>query len=185
MRSTGILLTISSTLLLVLMVGCGDETTGPSGGEEGWTLWDGGDLIFAWLLEDSTSTLRLKLTAQTTGWVAVGIEPTQGMNESNLIIGYVSGGSASIRDDFGTGMFTHASDVSLGGSDDIEVISGSEADGETIIEFRIPLDSGDQYDKVLVDGETYDVIFAFGADGADDYTSSHVWTDSAIMILGL
>lgn len=182
MNRKTLLLAVASIFILIAISGCGDETTGPTEGEEGWMLYDGGDLVFAWLLEDSTSTLRIKITAQTTGWVAVGIEPTQGMDEANFIIGYISAGSTSVRDDYGTGIHTHVSDIGLGGTDDVEIISGSEESGVTEIEFRIPLDSGDQYDKVLEDNGSYDIILAFGSDGADDYTSPHAWTDTAIIL---
>lgn len=164
--------------LLLALISCGD-VAGPTEGEDGWQEYVTNGFKFEWKVEDSTGTIRIKLTAPTTGWLAVGFEPTSFMNEANLLIGYMSGGAAQARDDYGTGTVTHESDVVLGGTDNVELITGSEASGETVLEFRIPLNSGDAYDKVLVDGTTYTVIFAYGENGADDFTSGHAWAESA------
>lgn len=168
-------------LITVLFAGCGDNTTGPSEGEGGWQTYTVDGYTFEWLVEDSLSSLRIKVTAPTTGWVAVGFDPTSFMNEANLIIGYVDGETTAMRDDYGTGAVTHDSDTSLGGTDDVEIILGmeSEANELTVLEFRIPLNSGDQYDKALVEGNTYQVIFAYGYSHADDYTTQHAWAESA------
>ena len=61
----------------------------------------------------------------------------------------------------------------------MELMGGSESQGVTTVSFRIPYDSGDQYDRILVEGATYTFIFAYGADGADDFTSAHVWAETA------
>lgn len=177
MRVTVLVAAVS--IVIGTLTGCGDSTTEPEQGEEGWQEYSTGDFLFEWQFEDSPASLRMRLTAPTTGWVSVGFDPTSMMEDANLLIGYVEGGTAHIRDDYGTGQFSHASDVSLGGTDDAEIISGSESSGETVLEFRIPLDSGDQYDKVLMQGTTYTLIFAYGQDGADDFTSYHDWVESA------
>ncbi|MEN8208687.1 MAG: DOMON domain-containing protein [Candidatus Fermentibacteria bacterium] len=172
-------------LAAVVLASCGSDVTGPSEGEGDWLEYTVDDFTFEWLVEDSLNTIRIKITAPTTGWAAVGFDPALVMNEANLIIGYVSGGSVNIRDDYGTGQFSHDADTNLGGSDDVETISGSESETnvETTLEFRIPLDSGDQYDKALVDGNTYTFIFAYGNNDADDYTSAHAWAESASLEL--
>ena len=61
----------------------------------------------------------------------------------------------------------------------METISGSESGGQTELEFRIPMNSGDQYDKVLSQGTSTTVIFAYGQDGSDDFSSAHAWVESA------
>ncbi len=163
-------------LIVTSITGCGDDTTGPTEGDDGWSEYMVGDLFFfEWKTEDSTSTLRVIVTAETSGWIAIGFDPTSYMEGANLLIGYVENDTVFLRDDFGTGQVTHDADTNLGGTSDIEIISGRESAGETKIEFRIPLDSGDQYDKVLVDGNTYSMIFAYGQNGADDFTSGHEW----------
>lgn len=177
-RSAAVLVAAAG-LAVGSLAGCGDSATEPEQGEGGWQEYSTGDFLFEWQFEDSPAALRLRLTAPTTGWVSVGFDPTSMMEEANLLVGYVEGGTAYIRDDYGTGQFSHASDVSLGGTDDAEIISGSESSGETSLEFRIPLDSGDQYDKVLTQGTAYTLIFAYGEDGADDFASYHAWAEAA------
>lgn len=112
------------------------------------------------------------LYANTSGWISVGFGGTNtGHNGANIIIGYVQGGVLHIADNYGTSAETHASDVSLGGTDNIIQSSGTESGGVTTINFRIPLNSGDQYDKVLTIGGNMHLILAKGA--ADNYTSMH------------
>ena len=66
---------------------------------------------------------------------------------------------------------SHPADESLGGSDDILEYGGVEEGQVTVIEFKIPLDSGDEYDKPLKPGSSYTVLLAWGA--TDDLTSYH------------
>ena len=166
------------SLLMTSIAGCGNDTTGPTEGDDGWSEYMVGDgFTFEWKTEDSSSTLRVKVTVQTTGWIAIGFDPTSYMEDANLLIGFVENDTSFLRDDFGTGQVTHDADTNLGGTSDIEIIDGSEMSNTTILEFRIPMDSGDQYDKVLVEGNSYSMIFAYGENGADDYTSGHKWAE--------
>jgi len=116
--------------------------------------------------------LYINISAPTTGWVSVGFDPTNQMADANIIIGYVDGsGEVMIRDDFGTSSTSHASDESLGGTDNIMDHYGMDDGAMTMLHFRIPLDSGDMYDKVLVPGNNYNVILAYGS--ADNFTGFH------------
>ncbi len=139
--------------------------------DDGFTRMSEGDLHLDWMVDGED--LKLRVSAPTTGWVAIGFEPSSAMKDANMIIGHVSGGSASARDDFGTSRTAHASDESLGGSSNVRDISGSEEDGHTTLRFTIPLDSGDEYDQPLSPGSTHKVIYAYGPDGADDYSTYH------------
>ncbi len=121
----------------------------------------------------STTELSVELSAPTTGWIAVGFDPTQAMQNANILIGYVASGVPEIRDDFGIALTSHAADTTLGGTNDFAIDGGSESGGTTEIQFTIPLNSGDQYDRVLEPGNTYTVILARGFDGADNFTSPH------------
>jgi hypothetical protein len=178
MSRTGPVLLLA-VIALIMTGGCGDPT-GPTGNPDGWMEYPLEGFTFEWLVEDSTGSLRVRMTAPTTGWVAVGFDPTSFMMDADLIIGFVEGGTPQVRDDYGTGLTSHVADITLpDGTADAELITGSESSGETSIEFRIPLDSGDAYDKVIADGTTHTVIFAHGADGADDFTSQHAWVQSA------
>ena len=114
------------------------------------------------------------ITAPTTGWVALGIDPTQKMRDAQFMIGYVTdSGEVVIRDDFGVSPFAHKSDLSMGGDDDIRVIEGYEKDGSVTLSFAFPASSSDLYDVILTAEEVHTFLVAYGADGADDFTSRH------------
>ena len=118
-------------------------------------------------------TLSVQVAAATTGWIAVGFDPSNRMADANIIIGYVSGGEVHLRDDFGTGNTRHGADVDNGGTDDLSDVEGEETGGVTTIRFTIPLDSGDSTDKPLVAGSTYKIIVARGPDDTDDFGTYH------------
>ena len=115
--------------------------------------------------------LYVNVSAPTTGWVAVGFDPTYQMADANIIIGYVDGDDVMIRDDFGTSSTSHASDESQGGTDNIMDSYGMDDGAMTMLHFKIPLDSGDMYDKVLVPGNNYNIILAYGS--SDNFTGFH------------
>ena len=79
---------------------------------------------FSW--EFLTDEIKFTLTSPNTGWVAIGFNPSRMMKDADYIIGYVSDGELIIRDDYGTGNTKHASDNSVGGTQDVRPISGSE-----------------------------------------------------------
>lgn len=128
-------------------------------------------MTLAWRI--AGDNLEVELTGPTTGWIAVGFNPSRAMKDANILIGYVDGGEAVMTDQFGTTMIAHRRDDEIGGSADATVVSGSETEGETTIRFTIPLDSGDEYDQPLAAGETARVILAYGPNDADDTQTYH------------
>lgn len=52
-------------------------------------------------------------------------------------------------------------DVSLGGRNDIKVISGSTSGGATTLRFRRALNTGDQYDTPIKASGTTDLVYAW------------------------
>ncbi|MDP8322166.1 MAG: DOMON domain-containing protein [Candidatus Stygibacter australis] len=161
-----------------------DNTTG--GGENGVTT--GGDIsldddtlgfnvvyksgfTFKWKIVGDS--LRCMLEAPTTGWLAVGFDPSEEMQDANFIIGYVDNGITYIRDDFGVSEILHSADLGLGGENNVRRVFGHEESGSSEMRFTIPLNSGDMYDRAIVPGNEYKVIFAHGFNGADDFNSMH------------
>jgi len=126
---------------------------------------------FQWKVEGEE--LHVQMAAVTTGWIALGFDPTKMMAGANIIIGYVSDGSVFLSDDYGSGQVKHSPDEELGGEEHLSRIDGEEENGATRIRFTIPLNSGDSYDKPLVPGNTYKVIYAYGPNGSDDFGSYH------------
>jgi hypothetical protein len=121
---------------------------------------------------NDANVLRVGLFCPVTGYLAIGIDPDRRMRGANFILGAVRNGQLVIRDDYGTGTLSHRADVDEGGTDDILAAAGQELNGQTTIEFIIPLDSGDPYDKPLIPGETYPVLIAFH-DTSDSFATRH------------
>jgi len=130
-----------------------------------------------------TDSLEISISAPTTGWVSVGFEPSRVMKDADIYIGYVQDGEVYLRDDFGTGNTSHAPDTSLGGESSFRSLSGTEADGMTVITFTIPRNSGDRFDKVLTAGGSYKVLLGYGPEGSDDFTTYHRWVKSVDLTL--
>ena len=138
---------------------------------DGYSSAEAAGVTVQWKVEGSS--ISVQMSAPTTGWIAVGFDPSRQMADANIIIGYVEGGEVFLSDDYGVGNVRHAPDVENGGTYDLTDVEGEEADGMTVLRFTMPLDSGDATDKPLVAGSTYKIIAAHGPDGADDYGTYH------------
>jgi len=132
------------------------------------------DRMAIWWANDG-EFLYMAMLAPTSGWVAVGLDPTNRMQGANFILGALVDGEAKIWDAFGMAPVgpNHPEDTELGGTMDVIAFEVVEKNGQTLVEFQIPLDSGDQYDKPLKPGETYPVIMAYG--DQDAFTSPHAY----------
>ncbi|HOI76885.1 MAG TPA: DOMON domain-containing protein [Methanofastidiosum sp.] len=107
--------------------------------------------------------IYMALKGQTSGWVSIGFEPTIAMRDADMIFGFVSEGTPTALDQYSTGDFgPHPSDEQLGGTNDLIEISGSEASGYTIIEFKRKLNTGDKYDKAFTKGQNITIIWGLG-----------------------
>jgi len=154
--------------VLVIVCSCEDNPFDPGG----WRTVTHQGFTMRYRIQDSD--LEVELEGPSTGWVAVGFDGAYLMHDANIIIGYVSGTSVNIRDDFGIDSYTHVSDSDLqGGEQNVFDKSGSEDSGTTTISFSTPLDSGDLYDNPLSQGNSYTLLFICGNDGADDFTSGY------------
>lgn len=153
------LLGISLAVMLAaaVMVGCG----GDDDGDYETRTVEG--ITFSWKVNGTQDSLLVKLSATTVGMLLVGfdIDPLDGLQDANIITGYVVGDSVYIRDNIGTGEEAYLPDTVYGGTDDVADKAGTE-NGGTEISFTIPLDSGDPYDVVLEVGEYYLIFVAWG-----------------------
>ncbi len=127
-----------------------------------------------WTVTDEDLYIAVKAPA--TGWVGVGFRPGVPAEEEekvmegvDFLLGYVQGGQAFARDDYGDSPFTHKADTELGGQDNIEAFAGSEDGGFTIFEFKRALNTKDEFDaSIPVLGEVY-----LAYSNADDFTTIH------------
>lgn len=160
-RSVGVLF---SALLLLCFVG-----TNLLAMEYDHTL-DAKKMTFAWKVDGEK--LHVKLSAETEGWVGVGFNPSSQMKDANFVLGYVKDGEVKLTDEFGTSDLGHDTDTKLGGTEDVEVLGGTEDKGMTTIEFALPLKSADTNDGAIkVDGDTL-VLLAYGS-GRKSLKSKH------------
>lgn len=137
-------------------------------------------MTFDWSVE--ADTLAVKLSAPTTGWVAVGFNPSAKMKDANIVIGYVKKGQVKIVDDFGTAATQHKSDTKIGGAENVTVVGGSEEGDVTTIEFTIPLNSGDEKDGVIDPNGDTTVILAYGTE-RDSFRMKHKFHETLVVNL--
>ena len=116
--------------------------------------------------------LAVGLVSPGAGYVSIGFDPAQRMEGANFILAAVDGEAVMTRDDIGTGPFAHQPDTDRGGTDDILEAAGEESEAGTTIEFVIPLDSGDAYDKALVPGRSYTILVGYHASN-DSFSAKH------------
>lgn len=125
------------------------------------------------------------IEAKTEGWVGIGFQPPDGNKKLGVdfILGYIDLGVPKMLDMYSeeeTG--PHQFDDFFGGSQDILSFSGTEADGITIIEFSRMLDTGDNYDYALTQGNAK-ILWAYSErDGiaADHRSGSRGYDQIAI-----
>ena len=159
------------TLMAAIAFAQGEGEAASLSVPEGYNTVTGKGITIQWKVEDQN--LRVRMAAATTGWIAVGFDPSNRMKDADIIIGYVQDGEVFLRDDFGVSGTAHKADEELGGSSDISDAEGREENGQTLLSFTIPLDSRDRYDRALEAGKSYKVILAVGGkDGFGGYHST-------------
>ncbi|WP_051309725.1 DOMON domain-containing protein [Desulfogranum japonicum] len=136
---------------------------------------------FSWSVNGDQ--LAVKISAPTTGWVAIGFNPTDKMKDADIVIGYVKDGKVKIEDDFGMAATLHKSDTKIGGSENVTVVGGSEENGITTLEFTLPLNSGDDKDTVIDPAADTVVIVGYGGD-RDSFRMKHVFRETLTVNLG-
>jgi len=129
-----------------------------------------GRFIISW--KNDHEFLYMALKAKTTGWLAIGFEPTSRMKDADMIFGWVEDEKTTLLDLYSTGSTgPHPPDEELGGTNDIIEFKGSEKDGYTTIEFKRKMNTNDEYDKVLLPGQTLNFIWAMAT--SDSFNNKH------------
>ena len=121
---------------------------------------------------NNAEILKIGLASPGTGYVSIGFDPDRRMEGANFILAYMADGEIHIQDHYGIGMTSHGADVDRGGEDNVLAAAGVEWADSTIVEFMIPLDSGDPSDKPLLPGGTYTILVAYH-DLRDELTLRH------------
>lgn len=127
---------------------------------------------------NDSKDLYIGLESRTEGWTAIGFDPERFMKDANIILFALENENVMASDDYGTSNFSHSSDEELGGSFDITKYAGKKENNITTIEFTIPLDSGDEFDRILEPSGSYNVILAVNLSNTD-FDSKHSKRNSA------
>ena len=179
-RFVNTILGLISVGTLALTISCTDTVPEQKSNDAGYQEIAGDEINLQWNVSGSQD-LEVIVSAPTTGWIAIGFDPTSQMKDANFVLCAVISGTATARDDFGVGSYTHSPDTVLGGADNVTVLGGSENAERTEVQFTIPLDSGDEYDRVLIPGNEYTVLLAHG--GSDDFGMKHTYRTSVQITL--
>lgn len=112
--------------------------------------------------------IYLGLSARTSGWVAVSLQPGTGMKDADMILGFVKDGKAEILDLYCTdNLGTHPADTELGGIHNILASGGKEEGGVTTLEFKRALSTGDKYDQAVKAGANK-IMWSYGSSDNTD-----------------
>jgi hypothetical protein len=133
-------------------------------------------IVMNW--QNDATVLYVGLVSPGTGWVGIGLDPTSRMQGANFILAAVADGVFSITDEFGVAQTFHRVDT----QSNVIQAAGQEANGMTMVEFAIPLSSGDSEDKALAPGQTLTVLVAYNA-GDDSVTARHTARASTTIAL--
>jgi hypothetical protein len=127
--------------------------------------------------------INFGVKGKTTGWVAIGLEPTAVMKDADMYFGWVSGGTVFTQDAYSTGTFgPHPPDTDQGGTNDFDSYGATEDNGWTTFELRRLLDTGDSKDNVVPANGKMKIIWANGAN--DNWNDQHIRRGSATIDTG-
>lgn len=128
------------------------------------------DMEVYWIIDKDQ--IHVKLSAKTTGWVAIGFDPEDAMQGANIIIGAVKDGKVRIEDHYGDRKRGHSPDEKLGGKNDVLNPAGEEIDGVTTISFSLALDTKEKWDKPIHAEGMSRMMIAYGS-GQDSFSARH------------
>ena len=133
--------------------------------------FDGGAYSLHWRVDGDAIVFAMR--AATVGWVAIGLEPTQAMENADMIFGWVTdGGAVEVVDAWSTGPYgPHPRDVEQGGTSDILAFGGTQENGITTIEFSRKSATGDAVDRDIPAEGALKIIWAAGTE--DDFEAYH------------
>ncbi len=128
------------------------------------------DMTVSWTLDGDR--VHMELSAKTTGWVSIGIDPEDAMGGGDILIGAVKNGKVRIEDHFADRKRGHSSDENLGGTNQVMEPAGKEENGVTTISFTRLVTASEEWDKsIRASGKTR-VMFAYGT-GRDSFIAGH------------
>jgi hypothetical protein len=134
------------------------------------------EMVVSWYNDESI--LYIGLASPGVGWLAIGFAPQRQMQGANIIIAAIDAGELTIEDQYGNTPTSHRRDD----VDNIIQAAGSETLDGSVVEFAIPLDSGDDQDKALEPGAQVAILLAYHR-SSDRLTMKH--TDRSVSTIVL
>lgn len=120
--------------------------------------------------------LYMEMIAPTTGWVAVGLNPDEGLEGTHLIMAAVEAGTVNLSDRHIVAPGDHRSIVELGGRPALILVEGSETTRLTSVSFKMPLRASDRFHHNLEPGKKFYLLMAFSLE--DDFMHHSVMRTS-------
>ena len=119
--------------------------------------------------------IQLAISARTTGWLALGLEPTKMMQNADMIIGWWNSTTDfQIVDAYSTGLTgPHPPDTQLGGTYDILSYLATQDNGTTTLELTRMLDTKDPFDHVILANRDMHIIWSTSDSKEFDQKHSH------------
>jgi hypothetical protein len=128
------------------------------------------DMTVSWTLDGDK--IHMELSAKTTGWVSIGIDPEDAMGGADIIIGVVKNGKVRVEDHYADRKRGHSADEKMGGENHVMDPAGKEIDGVTTISFTRNVDAAEQWDKPIHTTGKTRVMIAYGT-GRDSFIAAH------------
>ncbi len=108
-----------------------------------------------------------EMTAPTTGWVAIGFNPDEGITATYLLMGRVVNGEAELVEHYTLAPGNYKDIESLGDKVAVANVSGEESGNTSTIRFSLPVKTDGKYQKSLTTELKYTMLMAFSRD--DDF----------------
>jgi hypothetical protein len=128
--------------------------------------------------QNDATTLYVGLVSPGTGWLSIGFGPERQMQGANILIAAIADGELTIKDQYGNAPTSHRRDD----VDHVIQAAGSEMEGRSVLEFAIPLASGDDQDKPLQPGTEVTIILSYHASN-DNLTTRHTKRSTSSILL--
>lgn len=121
--------------------------------------------------EIANDSLTISLRAPTTGWIGIGFNHENNIVGSDLLLFHVIDEQTTGTDLYVQALGDPRKDIELNGHESFRILYGSEANGHTQVQFRVPLDNQDPYDFQHTLSESFWLILAYSAHDDFDHHS--------------
>jgi hypothetical protein len=117
--------------------------------------------LFVWTINTETQTISIDISARTNGWAGIALS-SGGLNGSDVMLGYIDQAGEPHVNDYFINNNVISLDTQLGGQNDLSDFFGSGMKGFTHLHIERKLDTGDKFDKAIIQGEIVKIIFLLG-----------------------